>query len=378
MSNNAPASAENNTNTNNSNSVEVIAKALPVMHKGLQLFIMIEMVFTALIILSVVGAESQDGKTLVWAQLLYNPSCHYWLPILAFSAYALSCVLLRMVFPTHHLWLLRVGVTLSLCCLTLLVSLGAAYTVCDPMFRFVKDNSVGHVVYSSSTNTYVNYVHSNFLPSNFIFPNSHQMLDDQRLIWPASEFASLGPGWVLDSTQPSVIQCSSMTAYALSGRVMVILTVPTIMCAFLFSTSLHLFLKDNPFHSTTKAIILYCIVVVLVLGAASVVTINNATWDWRMLNMWLFAVVSSSYLSSSVVNMSAPPKLLPPLPSSTPTENRTSQHLLPTKIVAPVVASTSLVRAVWMTIQPVLAVEYLLDQMDEEDASTTEMGEVLA
>ena len=388
MMTNMPSSHNSSGSDGNQNDKD--GRLNPV-HKGLQFFIVWELVFTILIVLAVVGSESSDGKYLSWAEALYNPQTRFVIPFFTCLAYLVICTILRtMLFSTRKAWWLRLGMILAFICLTLLACFFAAYTVCDPMIRFIKNKDVGQVVYTSPTNTYVSYTHTAPLSPGVIFPNLIQ--PDEYVLWPLSEISNLGPGWIVDTSAVNgpEFHCSAMTAYTLGGRIMLVLTMPTILMAFMLTTSLPQLFKDVPFHSTRRAIVLYSIAVVLVVGGICVVIINDSLWDWRILVLMSFSAICSSYLSVAVVHLPSPPTTIafsssytPHSPPAAPENART--HLLPTTNPAATTTTTassfhannnramptqpipSVVRAVWLTIQPILAVESFFQMLDDEE-----------
>ena len=319
-------------------------------HKGLQLFVVLQILCVTMSCLAVIGAESDDHKTLTWAQAIYNPQTRFWLPLLSALTYMLSCVFLRVVFPTHRLWLLRLGLVCTTVALSLLLSFWSACIVCDPVVRVVRDTGLDHITIFGSTA---------IAPSSW---NGHVILS------PLSLVSAMGPGWVAESA-PSFFQCAALTPFALQGRMVVSLALLNVSFAFLVTTLLaHIY--RGTFHATSYAIVLYSFVFVALIESIFAVVLNEEIWDWRLLYLMLASAAGSSYLAASVVNLPPPPAAPLLTHSSLIAANDTNTHLLPkTKPPpAPVLATAgTLGRATWLTIQPVLAVECFLEKLDDDN-----------
>jgi hypothetical protein len=193
--------------------------------------------------------------------------------------------------------------------------------------------------------------------SGLVFMPSPQ--ENTVVLSPLSEVAGLGSGWIAESI-PDFFECSSETAYALNGRLMVGMALINISSAFIITTFIAQAFRGT-FHTTAHAILLYCCLFVILTDSISAVVINEPVWDWRLLYLGLGSAVVSSYLAVSVVHL--PPTPLPPA--------NIGAQLLPK---APTSAG-SIARAAWVCIQPLLAVEYFLEKLDEEDPPETPFPE---
>ena len=333
-------------------------------HKGLQRVVFAQILCVTLSTLLVVHIESGDGKALPWSQTFYNPQIRVWLPVLALVGYVASCLYLRLVFPTHRAWLLKTGLVLATLNMCLLVAFAAAYTVCDPIVRLVRDSTMDHMVIMGD-----NIVKYPILPGpHEFFYQSHQ--HPSLLLTPLSQVSAVGPGWIAES-DPDFFECAALTPYALEGRLMVGLALINVGVAFLMTTTIAHFCRGT-FHASTYAIILYCFLLVILVECVLAVVINDSMWDWRFFYLILLSAIASSYLSASVVHLAPPP-----LSSD---GNNSSEHigelhstktqLLPKTKPPPTVPSpaTSTTRAAWLAIQPILVVGYFLDQLDDEDS----------
>jgi hypothetical protein len=305
------------------------------MHKGLQMFIFVQTVFITICCLSVLNVENSKSTTLPWVQAFYNPHTRVLFPILSVSSYALSCMLLYCAFPTAHLFLLRLGMFFCTCSLTLLCCFCASSIVCDPIIRLARDSSLDRIVVLTPDG------HSSF----GIVPADMSNKPD-LLLAPLSTLPHMGPGWVAEN-RPDFHECSSTTLYSYQGRLLVAVALVNVNSAFVIASAVaHLY--KGTFHATVQAIVLYCFTFVLLVNGVSAVAINEKMWDWRMLGLGFFSAFVSSYLAVSVTHTP-----LPPAPSA-------DARLIPKP-------PTTIVRAAWLTIQPILALQSFWEKLEEDD-----------
>ena len=348
-------------------------------HKGLQFVVFLQLMCVLVCCLVVIHTQSTDGNVLPWAQLFANPHHRFWISFLSLLLYFVACAYLRTVFPTHHLWLLKSGLIFATVCLCLFASSLAAMTVCDPIVRVVRDGELDKmlVLGQSLGLTVAHHMLADGKPHTFLYGMPQH---PDLLLTPLSQVSGLGPGWLAETT-PDFFQCAALTPYALEGRLMVGLALVNIAAAFLLTTTLAR-IAPRSVHATIYAIIGYCFVFVVLVQCICAVVINDSMWDWRVVCLTLASAVTSSYLSASAVHLPAPPQ--PPHTTTTAslsnfTEDNKTQNtqLLPkAKPPPPPLAvaasqqqlpSGSIARTTWLTIQPILAVEYFLDQLDEPD-----------
>jgi hypothetical protein len=356
-------------------------KPTTTVHKGLQFLIFMQLLLVDILLLPIITLETSDAKTLPLAEFVYDPYARAFLVCGSLVVYFASCIGMRVLFPQAQKawWCIRLTLFLSYVCLSLLVCFVAAYTVCDPILRFVRDPNVGQIMYSGPTHTYVSYQHPTALPGGTVFPNA---ADNAAVWWPLSEVPTLAPGWVMDNNCPTCsIQCAAHTAYTVSGRLMLLNTMPSVALAFIIATCIpQLFSATNDTTVQSKslcasypAIWTYCVIVSLLMACITTVIINDGRWDWRIVLLMLFSTIVSGYLAVSVVNLPPPPPAILTqtfLHAANPIDANKPPSLLPPKppnTTNTLVPMGTVLRAVWLTIQPVLAVEHFLSQLDEEE-----------
>ena len=315
----------------------------------------------------------------------------FWIPVLSLVAYISSCLLLRVVFPTTKIWYLKLGLTLAMVGMCLIVAFLASYTVCDPLVRLVRDVQLDNMVIMANSNVVglaaAAHQHAlmTVLPPHNEFLYSHVqhetgVVTPDLMLLPLSQVPSMGVGWLSESI-PDFFQCAALTPYALEGRLMVGLALVNINAAFLLTTTIAHYYYRGTVHASSFAIIMQCFLFVTLIEGITATVINNAIWDWRVLYLTLCSAVASSYLAASVVNL--PPT---PMASYTATSNdnkanggekTSSTQLLPKTKPPPsqpagppagtMMPAGTIARATWITIQPVLAVEYFIEQLEQED-----------
>jgi hypothetical protein len=317
-------------------------------HKGLQFFVFLQILFVSLCCFLVTSHESDDHTTLPWVQAFFNPQLVALTPTLAFTTYFFACLFLYSVFPTTRLWTLRLGLLLVTLGIAAFFTYFAAFSVCDPIVRLVRDNELDRILVLTSAGTVSNTI--TFGPSA---PTANMLLV------PMSTVHDLGPGWIAE-TIPDSFQCAANTQYAHHGRLMVIIAHLNVATAFLITTALPYFLKAT-FHTTPYAILLYCFVYVLTMQGITTVVINQSLWDWRMFCLCMASSIVSSYLSIAVTHAGTPTTHVEKPSSSS------SQGLIPK--TPPL---TTLVRAAWLCIQPILALQAFVEWLDDEDTSAWE------
>jgi hypothetical protein len=324
------------------------------LHKGLQFFMFLQVFVVTFCCLFAMNSESTDHKTLPLVEALYNPRTHVLLPLLSGLSYILSVAVLYSLFPTSHLYLLRLGLLLCTLSLALLFSFFAAYFVCDPIIRLARDNTLDRILVltPSGQGSY------GIIPSDF---GKNQ--NNDLLLAPLSTLSELGPGWVAES-RPDFFQCAASTLYAHNGRLLVAIALCNVNSAFLITSAIAYTFRGT-FHATIHAIVLYSFVFIILVNGISAIVINQIEWDWRMLGLGLMSAFVSSYLSAAAIHTPLPP------PSSSPqttTANTASASLLPKFVSSkPLTAPVTIVRAAWLTIQPFLAMQAFFEKLEEED-----------
>ena len=320
------------------------------LHKGLQFFMFLQVFVITFCCLFVMTSESTDHKTLPLVEAFYNPRTHVLLPALSSAAYILSVVILYSLFPTSHLYLLRIGLLLCTLSLALFFSFFAAYFVCDPIIRLARDNTLDRILVLTPSGQ------SSFgiIPSDF-----GQNKNNELLLAPLSTLSELGPGWVAES-RPDFFQCSATTLYAHNGRLLVAIALCNVNSAFLITSAIAYAFKGT-FHATIHAIVLYAFVFIILVNGISAIVINEVEWDWRMLGLGLASAFVSSYLSATAIHTPLPP------PEKQQTPNA-SASLLP-KFANGKLSNgpVTIVRAAWLTIQPLLALQAFFEKMEEEE-----------
>jgi hypothetical protein len=301
------------------------------MHRGLQLFIFAQIVFITICCLVVLNIEDENNHTLSWVQLFYNPHTKVLVPTMSLLAYFLSCLLLYCVFPTPHLNVLRFGLALALVSLVVFFCFLSSFLVCDPIVRLVRDTHFDHTpLYLLSP-----YDTFTYLTDTIANEKASSLLTPQSLV------PQMGPGWVTEA-RPSFFECSSTTAYTHEGRLLIAIAMVNINTAFLLTSALA-YIWKNSFHGTVHGIVLYCFVFILLINGVAAVVINESKWDWRMVVLGFFSAFASSYLSVAATHTTLPEGLVSPIPTT--------------------------VRASWLLIQPILAVQSFLEKLEEDDES---------
>jgi len=336
----SPKDSNATTKEPNPNAKDNSAKPISA-HKGLHILISVQILFVTLCCLVVVHIESNNSSP--WVQTLYRPETRFAIPMLAASVYLLACIGMRCVFPTTHLWMLRIGNVMATLSLALLCAFFAALTVCDPIIRVIRDSDLDRVIVMGPSGT----------TSFSVYPT---MSTPHFIMIPQSELSTIGTGWIAEN-RPDFFECAALTPYALSGRLMVGLALICFNCAFLVSTSVAFVFKGT-FHATPHACVLYCFLFVALVDSIAIVVLNNAVWDWRMLYLGMAAAAGSSYLAASVL-------FLPPAPVPPPEKTNAAQLLPKPKTPAPSAGVAA--RATWLFIQPVIALESFFDKLDEPD-----------
>ena len=319
-------------------------EARPAIHKGLHLFVCLQIMFVTMCCLVVLHLQSDN--TSPWVQTLYSPQTRLWIPLFAVNGYLLSCLAMRCVFPTTQLWLLRIGLVLATLSLTLLLAFFSALAVCDPMVRVIRDSALDRVIITGPSGT-----------SSFgIYPTASTL---PFLMMPISQVPAMGAGWFTENT-PDFFQCAALTPYALDGRLMVGLALINLNCAFAIVTFIaHAF--KGTFHATAHAVVLYCFLFVAIMDSIAIVVMNGPVWDWRMFYLGMASAVGASYLATSVL-------FLPPTPLPSPEKPNPAQLLPKTKTAA--LPAGTIARAAWICVQPIFAIESFFEKLDEPEDET--------
>jgi hypothetical protein len=299
------------------------------MHRGLQFFIFAQILLITVCCLVVLNIENENNHTLPWVQTFYNPHTKVLIPTMSLLAYSLACLLLYCIFPTPHINMLRFGLVLALVSLIAFFCYLGSFLVCDPIVRLVRDTNLDH-----------NFI---FLPFESYLDDHHNEQVVGSLLTPQSLVSQLGPGWMTEA-RPDFFECSSTTAYTHQGRVLIAIAMVNINVAFLL-TSAFAYIWKNSFHGTIHGIVLYCFLFTLLVNGVAAVVLNESQWDWRMIVLAFFSAFASSYLSVVATHTPLPDNIpLSPIPTT--------------------------VRASWLLIQPILAVQSFLESLEDTEEET--------
>lgn len=284
--------------------------------------------FAQLIAISVacwvtVAHVDQHTKTLPIVQYFYNSSHNDLLPYVLLALIVGYSVLLRFSFPSRKVWVLRLWLLLYTVACGLFAVWCVSALTCDPIVRIIHEGFFDKVIITNKDQTVMVIPHTN-------------AERQQELTWPLSEISQLGPGWTT-TTNHVWSQCSSQTEYAFMGvLISILMTTSAWLC---FSVAM---VAAMTVPMCNKAYFGACFSNVFAILVCFVTTIacNQYKWDWRIFVAMLAAAELSGYLSLCMITQTPLPKNA--IPSAT-------------------------TKALWICIQPVLAIEALIRKCNEEE-----------